>query len=1040
MDTRKVYEVPSWINSGDLADLIDQLKEAGYNIGVSQYITAQKLILALLDQEKALDLPENLSSLLGPIFCSSPTEQEEFPNQFSAWIESLRHTNQLPVEAHQKIFEPEDLTDIKAKALSKELKNIGSSTRRLKRVFLTAIAIICLPILFRKSLHSTFTQTKQVIAPKSSVSPKLSALPKSSILPTPTISQEITIRTNSRPFFFRWQLVLIAFLMLPTVVFSLLVIWRLWWFRRAHLFLQRLGVMREPELQKVSIREFEHYWFPRILLTHIARQLKRRVHISSNELDETKTIDATLRQGGWFSPVYHTYQTPVEYLFLINRASFRDHQARWVDEMIDFLKRDGVFVAKYYFEANPLICFGDTVESPPKKLSEIKNQYNQHCLVIVSDAHIFFSAIDGELVPWITQFEAWAKRTILTPSPIGNWVSHEFILAQQFIVLPATAQGLYILSQILNPDTANTYIVSEEDKEPLPDPLLTRPLRWIERDPPAPDQVEAMLKLIQQYLGKAGFYWFCACAVFPELHWNITLYLGNVLNTIEEEPLVEHCEPARLARLPWFRYAYMPDWLRMRLILALTTTPQSEIRSALQDLLITSVQGSVNKQQLEIAQNYHQFLPELVNPILRRLSQMCSKGSPFQDYLFLRFMNGQPLLASKVPEEFRYVLKRRNPFVFFSQKSFWVLWITGGVAVLGLLGGAIWWGTSQIKIQSEKPADKMARDAYPCCIQKLDFPEGSFSYGSESNGLWHYILRHPGLVSLGKTLEEDLARRVPKFKLKYKPENSLDSSLAKLRDGDLDFVVTTLPINVAARSAIDSEFEVQVIAHDGIAVFVSFSDVHRDRNLARSLQGMITFEQLRKLYTGKIKNWQEMGGPDLKVKLYAPTDPKLLQIFETQIFAGDEDALAQFRQLQDSSIIRADATQTLRDILNDFEEKDTGSIGFDSLSKVFGQCSVYPLGVSGDRSEGVQALVQDNGKPITPRSDLCDDKGSYWLNSEAFTQTNYYPLKYDLVVVYPKGGNSASPGKKFTDLWRTEEGQGLLSAAGLVSILPVKKN
>jgi serine/threonine protein kinase len=392
-----------------------------------------------------------------------------------------------------------------------------------------------------------------------------------------------------------------------------------------------------------------------------------------------------------------------------------------------------------------------------------------------------------------------------------------------------------------------------------------------------------------------------------------------------------------------------------------------------------------------------------------------------------------------IPPEKRLVPTTDSPEEELGRPWRKVLWIVGGVATLGLLGGAIWWGASQIKFQTEKQTEKVARDAYPCCIQKLDFPEGNFSYGSEGNGLWHYILRHPGLVSLGKTLEEDLARRVPKFKLKYKPEKSLDASLAKLRDGALDFVVTALPINVAARSAIDSEFEVQVIAHDGIAVFVSFSDVHRDRNLARSLQGMITFEQLRILYTGKIKNWQEMGGPDLKVKLYAPKDPKLLQIFETQIFAGDEDSLAQFRQLQASSIIRADATQTLRDVLNDFEEKDTGSIGFDSLSKVFGQCSVYPLGVSGDRSEGVQALVQDNGKPITPRSDLCDDKGSYWLNSEAFTQTNYYPLRYDLVVIYLKGGNSASPGKKFADLWRTEEGQKLFDEAGLVPLIPLNK-
>jgi Protein kinase domain/PBP superfamily domain len=397
------------------------------------------------------------------------------------------------------------------------------------------------------------------------------------------------------------------------------------------------------------------------------------------------------------------------------------------------------------------------------------------------------------------------------------------------------------------------------------------------------------------------------------------------------------------------------------------------------------------------------------------------------------------LAIPPIPLEQRPIPKTDSPEKGSGRPWRKALWIVGGVATLGLLGGAIWWGASQIKMQKQEEAQKVARDAYPCCIQKLDFPEGNFTYGSESNGLWHYILRHPGLVSLGKTLEEDLAQRVAQFKLKYEPEPSLDISLAKLRSGSLDFVVTTLPVNAAARSAIDSEFEVQAIAYDGIAVFVSFSDVHRDRNIARSLKGTITFAELRKLYTGKVKNWQELGGPDLPVKLYAPADPKLIQVFETQIFAGDEDALAQFRKLQSGSIVRADATQTLRDILNDFEEKDTGSIGFDSLSKVFGQCSVYPLGVNGDRSEGVQALVQDNGKPITPRSDLCDDKGGYWLNSDVFTQSNPYPLKYDLAVIYLKGSNSASPGKKFVDLWRTIEGQKLLDDAGLVPLLPLKK-
>lgn len=367
-----------------------------------------------------------------------------------------------------------------------------------------------------------------------------------------------------------------------------------------------------------------------------------------------------------------------------------------------------------------------------------------------------------------------------------------------------------------------------------------------------------------------------------------------------------------------------------------------------------------------------------------------------------------------------------------------VLWIVGGVAAVGLLGGATWWGVSQYK---QNRADQLLRDkqaSAKCCIEKLVLPKGTYTYGSEENGLWQYILQHPGLISQSGTLEADLKNRAPKFKLKYQPEKSLEAVLAKVRTGAIDFAVTVLPASGAARSAVESEFTVQPIAYDGLAVFVAFSDVHRDRNIARSLDGQITFDRLRQIYTGKIQNWKELGGPDLKVKRYIPSDQKLLQIFETQIFGADEAGRSQFRE-QQNVMVRADATQTLRDVLNDFEDKNIGSIGFDSLSKVFGQCSVYPLGVKGAQGESVQPLVQDDGKSITPRSDLCDDKGSYGLDPNSFTQGSTYPLRYDLVVIYPKEGNAASPGPNFVDLWRTQEGQRLLSQTGLVPLLPLVK-
>ena len=104
-------------------------------------------------------------------------------------------------------------------------------------------------------------------------------------------------------------------------------------------------------------------------------------------------------------------------------------------------------------------------------------------------------------------------------------------------------------------------------------------------------------------------------------------------------------------------------------------------------------------------------------------------------------------------------------------------------------------------------------------------------------------------------------------------------------------------------------------------------------------------------------------------------------------------------------------------------------VGFDRLSNVFGQCSVYPLALVKD-SEEFQTLVQDNGAPISPQSDLCI-KGSYRLKTEAFER---YPLSYRLSIVYAKSNDQAA--RDMIRLLTSDEAQCLLSEAGLVPIKP----
>jgi len=88
MDTEIVQL--SWLDSDRLTDFIDELRELGYRIGVSQYIAVQDLIVALANQGALPENPEGLRTLLAPILCSSSTEQEDFQYRFDGWVKLIR--------------------------------------------------------------------------------------------------------------------------------------------------------------------------------------------------------------------------------------------------------------------------------------------------------------------------------------------------------------------------------------------------------------------------------------------------------------------------------------------------------------------------------------------------------------------------------------------------------------------------------------------------------------------------------------------------------------------------------------------------------------------------------------------------------------------------------------------------------------------------------------------------------------------------------------------------------------------------------------
>jgi hypothetical protein len=228
MNQQITHEIPDWIKSDRLTAFIEELREEGYKIGISQYIAAQQVVLTLIDQGETLDRPGSLGGYLGPIFCSSPSEQEDFQQRFKLWLDSL------PTSSAPETLIPEvHPLDTKAQVLSQELDKIQSFAHWLKiGAFVGAIILIALYYFWNKSQKPTViapptpSATQPISKPSSPVpTPKASNKPSPSPEPSELVFKPVV--NASSPFLMdRQKQWLIFFILAVPVTVVLYAIWR----------------------------------------------------------------------------------------------------------------------------------------------------------------------------------------------------------------------------------------------------------------------------------------------------------------------------------------------------------------------------------------------------------------------------------------------------------------------------------------------------------------------------------------------------------------------------------------------------------------------------------------------------------------------------------------------------------------------------------------------------------------------------------------------------------------------------------------------
>lgn len=625
---------PPVIDPDRLVTFIGELRLLGFNVGTRQYIDAQNLLLALAARGLLPREPQGLCTMLAPLLCNSPAEQETFYRTFDRWFPREKPPPK-PDEPGRKGREVRPVTFLRA---------VGESLYRrwppMRVLFVAAVLLVGLAALSYVAAGWLSTET---------------GVPT----PGPTPAE---VPSSGAGFSY----VAVALLLLGALLFVG------WLLKKSYrrLQLEKWRSARNPQLDQLIVKRPAAQPFHGADFRYVIQQMRRHRRSGATGLDVPKTIDATVNKGGWFTPVYSSQYALPEYLILIDRVSYRDQQARLESELVGRLREHNVPVEVYYFQGDPRVCQKEEAKAQRLSLQDLAALHPDHYLLILSDGAGLLNRLTGRPQRWLDLLSHWRGRALLTPEPTSEWGYREWALAGlDMFVLPASVDGMTALIDAIHLETAPEP-PGGRAAGPFPDLLRERKERWLDSPEPESAVVDKLSSQLKDYLGKEGYYWLSACAIYPALHWNLTLYFGYELTSRErfEERLLA------LVRLPWFRHGSMPDWLRLRLLADVPEEGERLIRRKLEELLISSLEEPQAGFSLP-------FSPPTGGPrrggwarVRGRLADFNARrkrggllvsvfktepeDSPLRDHVFLTFVSGRNpgKLAVPLPEDLSRLL------------------------------------------------------------------------------------------------------------------------------------------------------------------------------------------------------------------------------------------------------------------------------------------------------------------------------------------------------------------------------------------------
>lgn len=324
-------------------------------------------------------------------------------------------------------------------------------------------------------------------------------------------------------------------------------------------------------------------------------------------------------------------------------------------------------------------------------------------------------------------------------------------------------------------------------------------------------------------------------------------------------------------------------------------------------------------------------------------------------------------------------------------------------ATMGLVGVGVWWFTERIK--SNNSSNQVGLSNAGGCSQVQGIPNGRFIYGGSTT--WAPIRRNVDSV---------IQNICPQFSLRYidpptkKPGSGI--GIKMLIDNQLDFSQSSRSVKGKEnQEAHQKGFSIKEIpvAIDGIAIAL---------NPNLNISGL-TIAQLKDIYTGKITNWNQVGGSNLKITAYSrrQEDSGTVEFFIENVLENEN--------LGTNIEYVPTTTLAIRKVAT-----NPGGIYYASAPEVVEQCTIKPISLGRKPDE----LVPPYQEPFVPPSECLSNKNKNKLNAAVF-QSGDYPITRKLFVIVKLNGQiDQQAGEAYANWLLTDEGQELIEKTGFVRL------